>query len=117
MADNRWADIYKLLKSNKVNVYSPGTKNGECTSRYVVVKYDGSAQHGSLSTDDDFYSVMCFVPKEEYSTLLDFVNEIERYMKKLEPMIKPTHQKTPSFYDDSVKAHMISITYKNYRKC
>ena len=37
-------------------------------------------------------------------------------MKGLEPMIVPYGNQTPSYYDDSVKAHMVSIEYKNYKK-
>ena len=37
-------------------------------------------------------------------------------LKALEPMLMPTHYETPSFYDDTLKAHMISVQYRNYRK-
>lgn len=44
------------------------------------------------------------------------VQEVKKAMKALEPMILPYGSQTPSYYDDSVKAHMISIEYKNYKK-
>ena len=37
-SDSVWQDIYKHLKSNGLDVYSPSTKTGECTKEYVVVK-------------------------------------------------------------------------------
>lgn len=114
--ESRWQDIFLHLKSQGFDVYSPGTKTGECTSEYLVIKNDGSSKHVSFSTDVDLYAVMCYVPKEKYSTLEPLVQMVKKSMKELEPMIKPYGSQTPSYYDDSVKAHMVSIEYKNYKK-
>lgn len=114
--DSRWQDIFMHLKSAGFDVYSPGMKTGECTSEYLVVKNDGSSKHASFSTDVDLYAVMCYVPKEKYSSLEPLVQRVKNSMKGLEPMIKPYGSQTPSYYDDSYKAHMISIEYKNYKK-
>lgn len=114
--DSRWQDIFAHLKGAGFDVYSPGMKTGECTSEYLVVKNDGSSKHASFSTDIDLYAVMCYVPKEKYSTLEPLVQRVKNSMKGLEPMIKPYGSQTPSYYDDSYKAHMISIEYKNYKK-
>lgn len=114
--ESRWQDIFLHLKNQGFDVYSPGMKTGECTFEYVVVKNDGSSKHLSFSTDVDLYAVMCYVPKEKYSALETFVRRIKNSMKELEPMILPYGSQTPSYYDDSVKAHMVSIEYKNYKK-
>lgn len=114
--ESRWQDIFTHLKKAGFDVYSPGIKTGECTSEYLVVKNDGSSKHISFSTDVDLYSIMCYVPKEKYSTLEPFVQKVKNSMRGLEPMIKPYGSQTPSYYDDSYKAHMISIEYKNYKK-
>ena len=114
--DSRWEDIFVHLKKSGFKVYSPGIKVGECTFEYLVVKNDGSSKHPSFSTDIDLYSVMCYVPRENYSSLEPLVQNVKRSMKGLEPMIKPYGTQTPSYYDDSVKAHMISIEYKNFKK-
>lgn len=113
---SRWQDIFKHLTSSGFDVYSPGMKVGECTKEYVVVKNDGSSRLASFSTDDDLYAVMCYVPKQSYSKLEPMVQRIKKAMKELEPMILPYGSQTPSFYDDSYKAHMISIEYKNHKK-
>ena len=115
-AESRWQDIFLHLKKAGFEVYPPGTKTGDCMSQYIVVKNNGSSKHISFSTDNDLYSVMCYVPKERYSSLEPFVQSIKKIMKGLEPMILPQGRQTPSYYDDSVKAHMISIEYKNYKK-
>ncbi len=114
--ESRWQDIFEKLKELGFDVYSPGIKVGECIEKYLVVKNDGSSQHSSFSTDVDLYSVMCYVPKQAYSTLEPYVQSVKKAMKELEPMILPYGQQTPSYYDDTVKAHMISIEYKNYKK-
>lgn len=113
---SRWQDIFKHLASSGFDVYSPGMKVGECTKEYVVVKNDGSSRLASFSTDDDLYAVMCYVPKQSYSKLEPMVQRVKKAMKELEPMILPYGSQTPSFYDDSYKAHMISIEYKNHKK-
>lgn len=115
-ADSRWQDIFLNLKKAGFDVYSPGTKVGECTKEYIVVKNDGSSKHPTVSSDNDLYAVMCYVPKENYSRLEPMVQEVKKAMKGLEPMILPYGSQTPSYYDDSYKAHMISIEYKNYKK-
>ena len=114
--ESRWQDIFLHLKEEGFDVYSPGMKTGECTSEYVVVKNDGSSKHIAFSTDVDLYAVMCYVPKEKYSSLEPLVQRVKNSMKGLEPMIMPYGSQTPSYYDDSYKAHMISIEYKNYKK-
>lgn len=114
--ESRWQDIFLHLQSEGFDVYSPGMKTGECTSPYLVVKNDGSSKHIAFSTDVDLYAVLCYVPKEKYSSLEPLVQRVKKSMRGLEPMIKPYGSQTPSYYDDSLKAHMISIEYKNYKK-
>lgn len=115
-AASRWQDIFLHLEQAGFETYPPGIKLGECTREYIVVKNDGSTRHVGLSTDDDLYAVMCYVPKMQYSTLEPLVQRIKKAMKGLEPMIVPYGSQTPSYYDDSLKAHMISIEYANYKK-
>ena len=114
--ESRWQDIFLHLKNQGFDVYSPGVKAGECTSEYLVVKNDGSSKHLSFSTDVDLYAVLCYVPKNKYSLLEPLVQRVKNSMKELEPMILPYGSQTPSYYDDSLKAHMVSIEYKNYKK-
>lgn len=114
--ESRWQDIFMCLKNQGYDVYSPGVKTGECTSEYLVVKNDGSSRHSSFSTDVDLYAVLCYVPRDRYSSLETLVQRVKSSMKELEPMILPYGSQTPSYYDDSLKAHMVSIEYKNYKK-
>lgn len=114
--NSRWQDIFTHLKNKGFDVFSPGIKIGECTSPYIVIKNNGSSKHTTFSTDEDYYSVMCYVPKLKYSELEPLVQKVKSAMKELEPMILPYGMQTSSYYDDSYKAHMISVEYKNYKK-
>lgn len=114
--ESRWGDIFNTLKRNGFDVYAPGVKAGECTAPYVVVKDGGTNRHATVSSDVALYVVMCYVPKQKYSLLEPFVNSVRKAMNSIEPMLLYDGSLTPSFYDDSVKAHMVSINYRNYRK-
>lgn len=114
--ESRWQDIHAHLKKKGYDVYAPGTKTGDCTEPYIVVKNDGSYKHVNFSTDREMYAVMCYVPKGQYSKLEPMVQKVKKDMKELEPMVLPYGQQMPSYYDDTYKAHYISIEYENYKK-
>ena len=44
------------------------------------------------------------------------VGQVEEIMDELFPMFRPVHYRSPSFLDNEVKAHMISVQYVNYTK-
>ena len=116
MSYNRWGDIYKHLKKNGIDVYSPAQHQGECLSKYVVIKVSSASQYNQFSTTRNLYDLMLYVPKDEYSKLEDFIGRVKSLMKELSPMIRPMNFQTASYYDDGVKGHMVSIQYYNYRK-
>lgn len=113
---SRWKDIYRHLKSEGFDTYSPGQHQGECVSPYVVVKDMGTTRVAEYSSTKTLYDILCYVPGNQFSELEPFVGSLEASMKKMFPMIRPANYKTPSFYDDTVKGHMISVQYINYRK-
>lgn len=115
-ADSRLQDLYRHLKSKGFEVYLPAIKSGECISPYIVLKNDGSTKHPSFSTNNDLYSIMCYVPKQSYSQLEPMLMSVKNAMKELVPLFHPNGQETPSYYDDNIKAHMVSIEYVNYKK-
>lgn len=114
--ESRWGDIYKHLKSKGYKVYPPNIAIGECTEPYIIVKDNGANPHPSFSTIVQSYSIMCYVPGKSYSTLMPFVAAVAGVLSDLRPMIKTDGTKTPSFYDDTIKAHMISLECYNYIK-
>lgn len=114
--NNRWGDIYDALKAAGYDVYSPSQHTGDCLKRYIVVKIETSSQIQRYSSVSQQYDILMYIPKDEYSQFEDFVADVKKVMKTLEPMIKPLNYQTPSYYDDSVKGHMISMLYRNSRK-
>ena len=116
MAASRIQYIYLHLKEQGFEVYFPAQKVGECLSPYVVVKDATTSKYLEYSSTVTYYDIMCYIPKDHFSELEPFVESVKVAMKGLIPLIKPTYSQTQSYYDDSVKAHMISVQYKNYRK-
>lgn len=113
---DRIQDIYMHLKREGFEVYFPGQHQGECISPYVVVKGATNMQFRQYSTVAQYYDLLCYVPKDRYSSLYPYVDSVKAAMKQLFPMIKPAHYGTDSFYDDEIKGHMVSVQYLNYRK-
>lgn len=108
--------IYNLLKQNNFDVYFPSQHKGECISKYVVIKHDGVYQPLTVSSERPIYTIMCYVPEQSYSELESFVLEVKRTMKNIFPLVMYAGNETPSYYDDSVKGHMISFQYYGTRK-
>lgn len=113
---DRSQDIYMHLKREGFDVYFPAQHQGECTAPYVVVKGASNLQFRQYSSVVQYYDLLCYVPKNKYSELYPFIDQVKTAMKGLSPMIKPAYYDTESFYDDSVKGHMVSVQYRNYRK-
>lgn len=115
--DSRWQDLYLFLTSKGYDVYTPGQKEGECLSKYIVVKYAGSVKADMTSSRRDLYDLILYVPKASYSQLESFVQQVISDMKEIEPLFMPyDNQQDTSYFDDSVKAHFVSIVYMNYKK-
>lgn len=114
--DNRWQDIYAHLDKEGFKVYSPGMAIGDCKNNYIVLKYYGSSKIAGISSNQDLYQLLLYVPQLKYSTMETFKEQVKASMKKLRPMILPFGQEEVSYYDESIKAHYTSIIYKNYKK-
>lgn len=115
-SDSRLKDLYKHLKLSGFDVYMPGVKYGDCKAPYVEVKSYGLVNVPGTSSKSSLYIVMCYVPKKSYSELEKLVEDVKKAMYEIKPMFIESGIETPSFYDDSIKAHMISIQYRNSRK-
>lgn len=110
-------NIIDVLVSNGFKAYMPGYHVGECTEPYTVVKKEGlSPVMSDISSERPIYTIMCYVPEREYSYLEQMIYEVKQYMKKLYPMLMYGGNETPSFYDEDVKGHMISIQYLGCRR-
>ena len=109
-----WEKVAEALELHGIEVYPPATKQGECHKEYTVLKEDGSSQLGEYTSEIHYYTFMCYVPKEKYTQLSRYKQTVKNVIATdLYPLLIPTGQETPDFYDDTVKAHMGSITYRN----
>lgn len=113
---DRIQDIFVHLQNKGFDVYFPSQHEGECISPYVVIKGYTNTQFRQYSSTVQYYDLLCYVPKDHFSTLYPFVDSIKTAMKELSPMIRPAFFDTASYYDEEIKAHMVSIQYLNYRK-
>lgn len=109
-------DLYMFLKHEGFDVYFPSQKLGDCVKEYIVVKKGESVPHLTFSSIVDIYLIMCYVPKFRYSDMEKLTFRVKKAMKKAYPLFIENGIETPSYYDDNIKAHMVSIEYKNYKK-
>lgn len=111
-----WETIYHKLKQSGVYVYSPGQYSGECKSPYVVVSNSGAGMDVNVSSMREYYSVMCYVPLNNYSYLERFVIKVKEILKELFPLIRFDGIQSPYTIDEELKAYMISVEYINFKK-
>lgn len=108
--------LRRVLTSDGTPVFFPGQHKGECKKEYIVIKYDGAVDLEFVSSERPIYTIMCYVPENNYSRLESFVFETKQKMKRCFPLVMYGGNETPSYYDDGVKAHMISFQYLGVRK-
>lgn len=116
MGKSQWEQLYLFLKEKGFSVFSPGQKIGKCKEPYIVVKYDGSSQHLTYSTDDDVYTIYCYVPKLKYSLLDGLIQSVKAAMKGIFPQFVFHGQIMGSIYEEDIEAHVTSIEYLNHKK-
>lgn len=109
----QWEKIYKHLKNKGYEVYSPNQHQGEFKKNYVVVK-DNGLLDTNVSSSQHLFDILVYV--KNYSEIEGFVQNVIDDMDELFPAIRPTHSRTAPYFDDFVKAFMVSIEYVNYRK-
>lgn len=116
--DSVWQIIADILnKYGELPVYPPAIHNGECTSPYIVLKKDGGARVPGYSSQYQYYRVMIYVPRNQYSKLDDYQKQVETIFKeKIFPLLLPTGQIESDYYDDNYNAHMRAILYRNVRR-
>lgn len=109
-------DIRDVLEIDGTDVFFPTQHEGECNKEYIVIKKEGTTTEPIVSSERPIYTIMCYVPQNNYSRLESFVDETKTKMKKMFPTLMYVGNETSSFYDEEVKAHMISFQYQGCRK-
>lgn len=108
--------IYDVLKQDGFDVYFPSQKSGECLKEYVVIKFVGSASELNVSSERPIYEFMVYVPTNRYSIFEQYIFDIKQTLKQLYPLISYAGNETSSYYDETVKGHMVSFQYQGIRK-
>ena len=94
------------MKFTNGNIYGVIGANGAGKSTFLRV----------LSKDLEPDTGFVYVPENEYTKLETNVFAIKQELKKLYPRIMYAGNETESFYDEQIKAHMISFQYYGIRK-
>ena len=105
-----------VLQTDEVKAYLPGYHKGDCIEPYIVLKTEGAVKVEGISSERPIYTVMCYVPFNRYTELEQMVYDVKQRMKSLYPMVRYEGNETPSYYDSTVKGHMISFQYLGIRK-
>ena len=112
-----WETIQRTLEANGIETYPPATKVGECKKEYVVLKESGSAQVSHFTSEIVYYQFLLYVPRNKYHTLDNFEKRVKKVLnEQVFPTIRSTGSNDPDYYDDEIKAHMRSFTYRNIRR-
>lgn len=112
----RLEDIYTHLKSQGLSVYLPGQHTGDCISSYVVIKPGAVTKYLDLSSSICYYEILCYTPQKYPTQIERYKEEVKKAMLGLSPMVKYADMETIPYYDDTVKAWMVDITYRNIKK-
>lgn len=113
---NTLKEIYDTLKEDGTEVYFPNQHRGECIRKYNVIKMGGAEDLLNVSSDRPIFIIMCYVPCDRYTQLVDFVYQTKQKLKKMYPKIVYDGMETPSYYDEVVKGHRVSFQYAGIRK-
>lgn len=114
---SRWKDLYKFLESKGYDVYAPGEHLGDCLSSYVVLRYAGAVQLPNVSSRQDLYDIMVYVPQGKYSALEETVQKLITDLKEIKPLFMPYDmQQDQSVFDSANNGHYVILTYCNYKK-
>lgn len=112
----RLGDIYNCLKAANISTFLQGQHKGECKNAYVVVKPGVSVPYLQLSTDVHYYELLLYIPESHPTQIEIFKDTVKKAMLGLYPMITFADSESSPYFDDDVKAWMVDLTYKNYRK-
>lgn len=115
-ADTIAKRIYDQLKQDKFDVYFPGQHIGDCISAYVVIKPGISMQYLSYSSNISYFDILCYIPKNKFSSYEKYLSDVEKSLSNLFPILRCSNLRTEPYFDDSINGWMVSTQYENYRK-
>lgn len=130
--DSRYLDITKYLYEQGFDVRPPSSTTSEAKQvsgmpyikdgkpykgPYIIVMNGYSSKPWNASITADRYVLYVCVPEDRYDILDSTVMSVREAMKGLFPMLRQDSSfKFQSYFDDAMKAHVQSLTYRNYKK-
>lgn len=112
-----WQTIADKFLERGIEIYPPAIQRGECKNAYCVLKDSGASPINGCSSQRQLFDLMCYVPQNKYTSLEPFVAKCKEVMDQdVYPLVLPTGLETPSFFDDTINAYMISVEYRANRR-
>ena len=108
-----WKDIYRHLKQENFEVYSPGQHEGECKDPYLVLRDNGVSRRQSIEVPE--YEVLLYYPMDHYSEFSGYIGMVKESMNKLYPALRLVDDEQPHYPDNEKRAYMTSLVYRNTR--
>lgn len=105
--------IYKHLVANDFDCYSIGQHEGDCKKEYIVIKNNTPRSLSGTLLEEEA-ELLLYYPLGKYSKVSDFIESVKEAMEGLtyENNLTPY----PIVVDDSKKAYMTILSYKNTRE-
>lgn len=115
--DSRYEDLFSHLKSKGYDCYMPGQHVGETLTKYLVIKFNGPIPLNGVTSHQDLYAVMCYVPESQYFELDSFLQEVRSAVLELRPMFMPnTSAQSFSAFDEAARGYYITMEFTNTKK-
>lgn len=108
--------IVDNLVKNGFETYFPTQHKGDCLTEYIVVEYAGAVSVETVSSVADTYQLLCYVQENRYSRIMDFSEEVRKAMRDIFPLVRETGNQSTTYFDETIKGHLIVLEYVNYRK-
>lgn len=113
---SQYEHIFNVLKK-KYDVYSPAQHKGQCLSPYLVLKHNGVTPYENYTSERYLWDILIYIPFDAYSTLEDFAKDVRKtILSELYPMLRIVNVMSVPFYDDTIKAYMVSIQCESFTK-
>jgi hypothetical protein len=107
--------IYMCLKDAGFKVFAPMQNRDKCKESYIVIKENGQFATDSNINGYSLVQIFCYFPKDQYSQLEFFINNVKETLKKLD-FLRATGNKSPILFFDEVQAYGQSIEYQIFHK-
>ena len=79
----------------------------------ILMKKSLSVSANTELAGFQYWDVICYVPAKSLIALDDLIVKVEQALKELE--VELTFSRTPEFYDDVLKAYMVTVEFRTIK--